>query len=43
MSAEYMAGGNGVVLCERHPTFETATRNTLDISPSPCSKKTHLP
>ncbi len=47
MSAEYiMAGGNEqVILCERGiRTFETATRNTLDISAVPLLKeKTHLP
>ncbi len=47
MSAEYiMAGGNqNVVLCERGiRTFETYTRNTLDISAIPVLKKlTHLP
>jgi 3-deoxy-7-phosphoheptulonate synthase len=47
MSAEYiMAGGNeNVILCERGiRTFETATRNTLDISAVPVTKKlTHLP
>ena len=47
MSAEYiMAGGNEkVILCERGiRTFETATRNTLDISAIPILKeKTHLP
>lgn len=47
MSAEYiLAGGNeNVVLCERGiRTFETATRNTLDISAVPIlKKKTHLP
>ncbi len=47
MSAEYiMAGGNeNVILCERGiRTFETATRNTLDISAIPMLKeKTHLP
>ena len=47
MSAEYiMAGGNeNVILCERGiRTFETATRNTLDISAIPVLKeKTHLP
>ncbi len=47
MSAEYvMAGGNeNVVLCERGiRTFETATRNTLDISAIPMLKKmSHLP
>ncbi|MBR4683756.1 MAG: 3-deoxy-7-phosphoheptulonate synthase [Spirochaetia bacterium] len=47
MSAEYiMAGGNGqIILCERGiRTFETATRNTLDISAVPVLKElTHLP
>ncbi len=47
MSAEYiMAGGNpNVILCERGiRTFETSTRNTLDISAVPMLKKlTHLP
>ncbi len=47
MSAEYiMAGGNqNVILCERGiRTFETWTRNTLDISAVPLLKqKTHLP
>lgn len=47
MSAEYiMAGGNeNVILCERGiRTFETATRNTLDISAIPVlHSKTHLP
>lgn len=47
MSAEYiMAGGNeNVILCERGiRTFETAYRNTLDISAIPMlRKKTHLP
>lgn len=47
MSAEYiMAGGNEqVILCERGiRTFETATRNTLDISAVPMLKSlTHLP
>ena len=47
MSAEYiMAGGNdNVILCERGiRTFETATRNTLDLSAVPIVKKlTHLP
>ena len=47
MSAEYvMAGGNSkVILCERGiRTFETETRNTLDISAVPVLKKlTHLP
>ena len=47
MSAEYiMAGGNNnVILCERGiRTFETYTRNTLDISAVPLLKQlTHLP
>ncbi len=47
MSAEYiMAGGNKqVILCERGiRTFETETRNTLDISAIPILKrKSHLP
>ncbi len=47
MSAEYiMAGGNNkVILCERGiRTYETATRNTLDISAVPVLKKlSHLP
>jgi len=47
MSAEYiMSGGNReVILCERGiRTFETATRNTLDISAIPVIKKiSHLP
>ncbi len=47
MSAEYiMAGGNqNVILCERGiRTYETATRNTLDLSCIPVLKeKTHLP
>ena len=47
MSAEYiMAEGNpNVVLCERGiRTFETETRNTLDLSAVPVLKKlTHLP
>ncbi len=47
MSAEYiMAGGNdNVILCERGiRTFETATRNTLDLSAVPIVKKlSHLP
>ena len=47
MSAEYiMAGGNeNVILCERGiRTFETATRNTLDLSAIPMLKEmTHLP
>ncbi|MBR3692002.1 MAG: 3-deoxy-7-phosphoheptulonate synthase [Clostridia bacterium] len=47
MSAEYvMSGGNrNVILCERGiRTFETYTRNALDISAIPVLKKlTHLP
>ncbi|WP_449246229.1 3-deoxy-7-phosphoheptulonate synthase [Desulfarculus baarsii] len=47
MSAEYILdGGNqSVVLCERGiRTFETATRNTLDLSVVPVLKeRTHLP
>ena len=47
MSAEYItAGGNNqVILCERGiRTFETMTRNTLDISAVPILKKaTHFP
>lgn len=47
MSAEYiMAAGNmRVILCERGiRTFETATRNTLDLSAIPVLKEeTHLP
>jgi 3-deoxy-7-phosphoheptulonate synthase len=47
MSAEYiLSAGNGkVILCERGiRTFETATRNTLDISAVPVLKeRTHLP
>ena len=47
MSAEYiMAGGNNnVILCERGiRTFETSTRNTLDLSAVPMLKKlSHLP
>ena len=47
MSAEYiMANGNPhVILCERGiRTYETATRNTLDLSVIPIVKeKTHLP
>lgn len=47
MSAEYiMAGGNRqVILCERGiRTFETSTRNTLDLSAIPVIKKiSHLP
>jgi len=46
-AAEYIMreGNNSVVLCERGiRTFETATRNTLDISAIPVIKsKSHLP
>lgn len=47
LAAEYiMSGGNyDVILCERGiRTFETATRNTMDVSAIPVLKKlTHLP
>lgn len=47
MSAEYIlsCGNDKVILCERGiRTFETATRNTLDISAVPVLKElTHLP
>jgi 3-deoxy-7-phosphoheptulonate synthase len=47
MSAEYIisSGNDKVMLCERGiRTFETATRNTLDISAVPVLKEfTHLP
>lgn len=47
MSAEYILseGNSQVILCERGiRTFETATRNTLDISAIPLLKqKSHLP
>ena len=47
MSAEYIvsSGNPNVILCERGiRTFETATRNTLDISAVPILKqKSHLP
>jgi 3-deoxy-7-phosphoheptulonate synthase len=47
LSAEYIlsGGNNDVVLCERGiRTFETATRNTFDISAIPVVKKlSHLP
>ncbi len=47
MSAEYIvaSGNSDVILCERGiRTFETATRNTLDISAVPILKqKSHLP
>jgi 3-deoxy-7-phosphoheptulonate synthase len=47
LAAEYLlaAGNEQVVLCERGiRTFETATRNTLDLNAIPYIKqKTHLP
>jgi 3-deoxy-7-phosphoheptulonate synthase len=47
MSAEYIlsGGNNRVILCERGiRTFETATRNTLDLSSVPLLRlRTHLP
>ena len=47
MSAEYIAsqGNTNIILCERGiRTFETATRNTLDLSAVPVLKReTHLP
>lgn len=47
MSAEYIisSGNDNVILCERGiRTFETATRNTLDISAVPVLKElSHLP
>ncbi len=47
MSAEYIAAGGNtdIILCERGiRTFETATRNTLDISAIPLLKQySHLP
>lgn len=47
MAAEYLmvGGSNDVILCERGiRTFETATRNTLDLSAVPVLKrKSHLP
>ena len=47
MSAEYImtAGNENVILCERGiRTFETYTRNTLDLQSIPVlSRKTHLP
>ena len=47
MSAEYiMSGGNeNIILCERGiRTFETQTRNTLDLASVPLLKEyTHLP
>lgn len=47
MSAEYIAaqGNTNIILCERGiRTYETATRNTLDLSAVPVLKEeTHLP
>lgn len=47
MSAEYIlaAGNPNVILCERGiRTFETATRNTLDLNAVPAlAERTHLP
>jgi 3-deoxy-7-phosphoheptulonate synthase len=47
MAADYLlaSGKSQVILCERGiRTFETATRNTLDISAVPVlKKKSHLP
>ncbi|MFH0990434.1 MAG: 3-deoxy-7-phosphoheptulonate synthase [bacterium] len=47
MSAEYIAvrGNHNIILCERGiRTFETATRNTLDLNAVPVLKKySHLP
>lgn len=47
LSAEYVAssGNPDVILCERGiRTFETATRNTMDVSAVPVAKElTHLP
>ena len=47
MAAEYVlsSGNSNVILCERGiRTFETATRNTLDLSAVPLLRsKTHLP
>jgi len=47
LAAEYIAGGGNeqIVLCERGiRTFETSTRNTLDLSAVPLLKRwTHLP
>ena len=47
MAAEYIVkeGNDQVILCERGiRTFETATRNTLDISAMPILKqRSHLP
>ena len=47
MSAEYIMseGNENVILCERGVrTFETYTRNTLDVAAIPCVKRmSHLP
>jgi len=47
LSAEYIAaeGNRKIILCERGiRTYETETRNTLDLSAVPCLKQlTHLP
>ena len=47
LSAEYILkhGNDNIILCERGiRTFETSTRNTLDLSAVPILKeKTHLP
>jgi 3-deoxy-7-phosphoheptulonate synthase len=47
LAAEYVmsAGNYNVILCERGiRTFETATRNTMDVSAIPvCKKLSHLP
>jgi len=47
MAAEYIlaAGNPNVILCERGiRTFETVTRNTLDLNAVPAAKeRTHLP
>ncbi len=47
MAAEYIisAGNDNIILCERGiRTFETATRNTIDISSIPVAKElSHLP
>ena len=47
MSAEYIMseGNENVILCERGiRTFETYTRNTLDVAAIPCIKRmSHLP
>ena len=46
MAAEYIAvsGNSNIILCERGiRTFETATRNTMDINAVPVVKRSHLP